>query len=140
MYWLVVWCLFTVASMLKRNASVARCAPNPARSSSIDLDLRSVTPAAFRLRLLPEQCCHLQLLHGPITAGTIPDENTVFTTCVDPISPPFYQPGIMFVYQLPCCNSEYRLKWWRRRVPPPGPLRLFHSTFIVIAGTPAALI
>jgi len=55
----------------KRNASVARCAPNPARSSSIDLDLRSVTPAAFRLRLLPEQCCHLQLLHGPITEACL---------------------------------------------------------------------
>jgi len=75
---------------VKRNASVARCAPNPARPSSIDLDLRSVTPAAFRLRLLPEQCCHLQLLHGPITAGTIPSKNTAFTTCVDPISPPIF--------------------------------------------------
>ena len=36
----------------------------------------------------PEQCCHLQLLHGPITAGTIPNEDTAFITCVDPISPP----------------------------------------------------
>ena len=35
------------ASMMKRNASVARCAPNPARSSSIGLDLRSVTLAAL---------------------------------------------------------------------------------------------
>lgn len=77
---------------IKRNASVARCAPNPARLSSINLDLRSVTPAAVRLRLRPEQCCHLQLLHGPITAGTIPSENTVFTTCVDPISPPKTHP------------------------------------------------
>ena len=42
--------------------------------------------------MLPEQCCHLQLLHGPITAGTIPSENTAFTTCVDPISPPRFQP------------------------------------------------
>ena len=85
--------LFTVnTAMVKRNASVARCAPNPARLSSINLDLRSVTPAAVRLRLRPEQCCHLQLLHGPITAGTIPNENTAFTTCVDPISPPCFQP------------------------------------------------
>ena len=75
---------------LPRHAWAARCAPNPARPSSIDLDLRSVTPAAFRLRLLPEQCCHLQLLHGPITVGTIPNENTAFTTCVDPISPPIF--------------------------------------------------
>ena len=67
-------------------------------------------------RLLPEQCCHLQLLHGPITVGTIPNENTAFTTCVDPISPPIFQPqknaGI--------CSRGCGLKWWRRRVPPPG--------------------
>ena len=87
--------LYRGFAKVKRNASVARCAPNPARSSSIDLDLRSVTPAAFRLRLLPEQCCHLQLLHGPITVGTIPSENTAFTTCVDPISPPRSQPDLV---------------------------------------------
>ena len=122
---------FTVnTAMVKRNASVARCAPNPARLSSINLDLRSVTPAAVRLRLRPEQCCHLQLLHGPITAGTIPSENTAFTTCVDPVSPPLFQP-------LSHIRMSCRLKWWRRRVPPPGPLCLFHSTFIAIAGEPA---
>ena len=91
-----------------------------------------------KLRLLPEQCCHLQLLHGPITAGTIPGENTAFTTCVDPISPPRSQPfnqGSSFI-----APSGSRLKWWRRRVPPPGPLCLFHSTFIAIAGIPAWLI
>ena len=92
--------LYHGIAKVKRNASVARCAPNPARSSSIDLDLRSVTPAAFRLRLLPEQCCHLQLLHGPITAGTIPSKNTAFTTCVDPISPPIFKPKF-------CCWP-----WW----------------------------
>ena len=87
-------------AMVKRNASVARCAPNPARLSSINLDLRSVTPAAVRLRLRPEQCCHLQLLHGPITAGTIPSENTAFTTCVDPISPPRFQPDQIILKKL----------------------------------------
>ena len=92
---------FTVNNaMVKRNASVARCAPNPARLSSINLDLRSVTPAAVRLRLRPEQCCHLQLLHGPITAGTIPSENTAFTTCVDPISPPRSQPDQIILKNL----------------------------------------
>ena len=92
---------FTVNTpMVKRNASVARCAPNPARLSSINLDLRSVTPAAVRLRLRPEQCCHLQLLHGPITAGTIPSENTAFTTCVDPISPPRFQPDQIILKNL----------------------------------------
>ena len=87
-------------AMVKRDASVARCAPNPARLSSINLDLRSVTPAAVRLRLRPEQCCHLQLLHGPITAGTIPSENTAFTTCVDPISPPRFQPDQIILKNL----------------------------------------
>ena len=127
---------FTVnTAMVKRNASVARCAPNPARLSSINLDLRSVTPAAVRLQLRPEQCCHLQLLHGPITVGTIPSENTAFTTCVDPISPPIFQPKFRYaVYH----NRQFGLKWWRRRVPPPGPLCLFHSTFIAIAGKPTS--
>ena len=130
---------FTVnTAMVKRNASVARCAPNPARLSSINLDLRSVTPAAVRLRLRPEQCCHLQLLHGPITAGTIPSENTAFTTCVDPVSPPVFQPLCCIRCLASACR--FRLKWWRRRVPPPGPLCLFHSTFIAIAGKPAHLI
>ena len=133
---------FTVnTAMVKRNASVARCAPNPARLSSINLDLRSVTPAAVRLRLRPEQCCHLQLLHCPITAGTIPSENTAFTTCVDPISPPRSQPDLIILtilFQFGIC--QFRLKWWRRRVPPPGPLCLFHSTFIAIADKPALLI
>ena len=69
----------------------------PARAQA-DWTLRSVTPAAVRLRLRPEQCCRLQLLHGPITAGTIPSENTVFTTCVDPISPPRFQ--LVFISDL----------------------------------------
>ena len=131
--------LYYGIAKVKRNASVARCAPNPARSSSIDLDLRSVTPAAFRLRLLPEQCCHLQLLHGPITAGTIPSKNTAFTTCVDPVSPPVFQLPVKpeaFACQY---QAARQLKWWRRRVPPPGPLCLFHSTFIAIAGSPALI-
>ena len=101
---------------VKRNASVARCAPNPARPSSIDLDLRSVTPAAFRLRLLPEQCCHLQLLHGPITAGTIPSKNTAFTTCVDPISPPRFQPIIVKSRRLPSMIGAA----WAKMVEAPG--------------------
>ena len=77
----------------------------------------------------PEQCCHLQLLHGPITAGTIPNEDTAFITCVDPISPP----KAVILAVLP--NDE----WWRRRVPPPGPLCLFHCMFIVIVGEPTPL-
>ena len=32
-------------------------------------------------------------LHGPITAGTIPNENNVFTTCVDPVSAPKFNPA-----------------------------------------------
>ena len=98
----------------------------PARAQA-DWTLRSVTPAAVRLRLRPEQCCRLQLLHGPITAGTIPNENNAFTTCVDPISPPNSY-----------CPLGLNVDWWRRRVPPPGPPCLFHIMFIVIASkTPA---
>ena len=117
----------------KRNASVARCAPNPARLSSINLDFRSVAPAAVRRRLRPEQCCHLQLLHGPITAGTIPSENTAFTTCVDPVSPPVFQLSNRSEISVCQFRVSLQLKWWRRRVPPPGPLCLFHTTFIAIA-------
>ena len=60
---------------------------NPARLSSFSPDLKSVAHAAIKLRLRPEQSCRLQLLHGPITVVTIPNEDTAFTACVDPISP-----------------------------------------------------
>ena len=66
-----------------------------------------------KLRLLPEQCCHLQLLHGPITVGTIPNENTAFTTCVDPISPPISQP-LFLISQL------RQPRRWAKMVEAPG--------------------
>ena len=112
-----------------------RVRSNPARLSSFSPDLKSVAHAAIKLRLRPEQSCRLQLLHGPITADTIPSENTAFTTCVDPVSPPVFQPLCCIRCLASACR--FRLKWWRRRVPPPGPLCLFHSTFIAIAGFPA---
>jgi len=60
---------------------------------------------------------------GPITADTIPNAESIFTTRVDPISPPSSEP----------CITVWNIRlawfsWWRRRVPPPGPLRLFHAT------------
>jgi len=39
----------------------------------------------------------------PDDGGTMPSENYIFTTHVDPVSPPS------------------KKRWWRRRVPPPGP-------------------
>jgi hypothetical protein len=43
----------------------------------------------------------------------MPGENHAFITRVDPISPP---------------PMDVRSReWWRRRVPPPGPLRLFRK-------------
>jgi len=32
-------------------------------------------------------------------------------------------------------DSTNSALWWRRRVPPPGPMGLFHSPFITIAYT-----
>src|SRR6185437_853846 len=40
--------------------------------------------------------------------------------------------------KLPPRWTAYRF-WWRRRVLPPGPLRLFHAPFIAIVGCPTAL-
>ena len=58
----------------------------------------------------------------PDNGGTMPSKRWVFTARVEPISPP--HPG-------------HQGNWWRRRVPPPGPQRLFHAPFITIAGKPA---
>tara|TARA_A100001011_G_C14030731_1_gene723479 strand:+ start:521 stop:727 length:207 start_codon:yes stop_codon:yes gene_type:complete len=60
----------------------------------------------------PHDCCRLHLFLA-LYGGTIPNEGLRFSTPVDPISPP----GIL---------------WWRRRVPPPGPVRLLIAPFIVI--------
>ena len=57
----------------------------------------------------------------------MPGKNSVFITRVDPISPPNQMP-------------ESRISWWRRRVPPPGPQRLFHKAFIAIVGKPTIYI
>ena len=48
----------------------------------------------------------------------MPGKRRVFTTRVEPVSPPY--------------APEPRGKWWRRRALPPGPQRLFHAPFITI--------
>src|SRR5208282_274011 len=64
----------------------------------------------------------LALVIWPDDGGTMPSEKWVFTTRVEPVSPPRPgQPG----------------NWWRRRALPPGPQRLFHAPFIAVAGKPA---
>jgi hypothetical protein len=62
--------------------------PNPACPSSIEQDFKDGFCYRVTQQQQPEQSCRLQLLHGPITAGTIPNEDKAFTTCVDPVSPP----------------------------------------------------
>ena len=57
----------------------------------------------------------------------MPGKNHAFTTRVDPVSPPS---------SLPTHSTGAGGNWWRRRVPPPGPLRLFRTAFIAIAGLP----
>ncbi len=47
----------------------------------------------------------------------MPGEGLPFTTRVEPGSPP---------------QSPEGQEWWRRRVLPPGPLRLFRQAFIAI--------
>ena len=54
----------------------------------------------------------------------MPGESRVFTTHVDPVSPPWIHPA--------------GREWWRRRVLPPGPQRLFHTSFIAIVGVPTS--
>ena len=54
----------------------------------------------------------------------MPGESRVFTTHVDPVSPPWIHP--------------VGREWWRRRVLPPGPQRLFHTSFIAIVGVPTS--
>src|SRR5487761_2263494 len=60
----------------------------------------------------------------PDDGGTMPGKRWVFTTRVEPVSPP-WPPG------------DSGGEWWRRRALPPGPQRLFHTPFIAIAGKPA---
>ena len=48
----------------------------------------------------------------------MPGKRRVFTTRVEPVSPPY----------IPIARDG----WWRRRALPPGPQRLFHAPFITI--------
>ena len=59
----------------------------------------------------------------------MPSKSQVFTTHVDPSSPPKKFATAEKNIHNPSLN---RHNWWRRRVLPPGPQRLFHKTFIAI--------
>jgi hypothetical protein len=48
----------------------------------------------------------------------MPSKSVPFTTRVEPVSPP--------------SAADKAGDWWRRRVPPPGPQRLFRAVFIAI--------
>jgi hypothetical protein len=63
----------------------------------------------------------------------MPGESVAFTTRVEPVSPPGAAAGIRFVA---IGIAKDGGKWWRRRVPPPGPQRLFRKPFIAIVGRP----
>gem|GEM_PF-4809296 len=59
------------------------------------------------------------------------ERKTTFYTLVDPISPPSK------TVALAAWASPFDGFWWRRRVPPPGPIGLLRYPFIAIAGEPA---
>ncbi len=54
----------------------------------------------------------------------MPSEDYIFNARVDPDSPPTEAAQTR---KKPCLGL-----WWRRRVLPPGPLRLLHKAFIAI--------
>ena len=58
--------------------------------------------------------------NGPITADTIPGKNQVFTRASI-----LFRPHIV---RVPGFARNW-MNWWRRRVLPPGPLRLFHAVY-----------
>ncbi|TGR71187.1 hypothetical protein EN837_07080 [bacterium M00.F.Ca.ET.194.01.1.1] len=56
----------------------------------------------------------------------MPSKSSIFT----PLS-------ILFrPHQKPAFHLKAAGFWWRRRVPPPGPIGLLHRPFIAIAGLP----
>ena len=75
----------------------------------------------IKQREQPEHSCHWQLLIGPLRRYHLEQKHTLYAL-VDPISPPSQAAAII-------CGL-----WWRRRVPPPGPMGLLRWPFIAIAG------
>ncbi len=71
----------------------------------------------------------------------MPSESIAFTTRVEPVSPPWSRrlPDSPYLAPPPLAGEgrvEAGGNWWRRRVPPPGPQRLFRKPFIAIVGCP----
>ena len=74
----------------------------------------------IKQRERPEHSCHWQLLNGPLRRYHLGQKLTLYAL-VDPISPPAQAAAMT-------CGL-----WWRRRVPPPGPMGLLRWPFIAIA-------
>src|SRR5690348_4301349 len=101
-------------NMRSGRASAARCPPEPR--------LRPL----FRRQQRVQRRYRWHLCVA-LYGGTLPGKNRAFTTLVDPVSPP-------------STRSTSGGEWWRRRVLPPGPIRLCHAAFIAIVGFPTDLI
>jgi hypothetical protein len=100
-------------------ASVARCLrtpPQPAKAKGFDFGLSR----CIKQRERPEHSCHWQLLNGPLRRYHH-GQKLILYALVDPISPPAQAAAMT-------CGL-----WWRRRVPPPGPMGLLRWPFIAIA-------
>src|SRR4051812_9167234 len=99
---------------MKWGASVARCPPNPV-----------VAPlGGYSKCLIIVGICR----SGPITAEPCRAKTASLLRTSILFRPHRYGP------------RGPKERWWRRRVPPPGPLRLFHEAFIAIVGFPTPLI
>ena len=102
-------------------------APEP-RLTGLRSGLQMRFPHCVTQRGAPLHSCHLQLLRWPDNGGTMPSENASFTPS-----------SILFRPRRNPRNVRFLGLWWRRRVPPPGPIGLLRRSFIAIAGEPALL-
>ena len=86
--------------------------------------------------LQPEQCCHLQLLQWPDNGGYHTERKYhlyyMRRSYFAPKKIRHTETNLDMISNNVSIISAHLAKWWRRRVPPPGPLCLFHNTFIAI--------
>src|SRR5215472_6498655 len=69
--------------------------------------------------------------------GTMPSERVPFTPS-SILFRPQQKPLRCIFYNFGHSSKPTSSLWWRRRVPPPGPIGLLRYPFIAIAGEPAA--
>ena len=103
---------------------------NPALSMLVEKGLGRGSSPLMQQQDQPQRSCHLQLFKQPDNGGTMPNERKTFTP-----SSILFRPHIWYSFTMSIISmiNEYMHKWWRRRVPPPGPIGLLRSSFIVIA-------